>query len=145
MEVRLAQGSTGKYTRREAVQPIRSLRGNRPIQALALSGFDRTQPVRVGARATLLAFASLALLQGAPALAAVPPRPEAVRTVAQDQRGATFEITPGDAKFDVVSVNGTAYTRVGLAGAVVLESPGRPSLPSLTLQVAIPDGMSPRL
>jgi peptidase C25-like protein len=68
-----------------------------------------------------------------------------VRTVAQDQRGATFDIVPGDVRFDAVTVGGVAYTKVGLAGGLVLESPGRPSLPSLNLHVAIPDGMSPRL
>ncbi len=65
--------------------------------------------------------------------------------MAQDQRGATFEIVPGDVRFDAVTVGGVAYTRVGLAGGLVLENPGRPSLPSLSLQVAVPDGMSPRL
>ena len=65
--------------------------------------------------------------------------------MAQDGRGATFQVTPGAARFENVSVGGAAYARVNVAGAVVVEAPGRPALPTLTLHAAIPEGMSPRL
>jgi hypothetical protein len=68
-----------------------------------------------------------------------------IRAAAQDIRGATFEYVPGEIRFDTLSVNRVAYTRVSVAGAVVVEAPGRPSLPSATIHVAVPDGMSPRL
>ena len=70
---------------------------------------------------------------------------QSVRTVAQDLRGATFEVTPEAARFDTLDVAGTKYARVTMPGTVVSEPPGRPSLPSITLHTAIPDGMSPRL
>ncbi|HYJ32119.1 MAG TPA: C25 family cysteine peptidase [Candidatus Binatia bacterium] len=70
---------------------------------------------------------------------------QAVRTVAQDARGATFDVVPNAARFDSVNVGGAQYERVTLPGAVVLETPGKPALPTLSLYVAVPDGMSPRL
>ena len=68
-----------------------------------------------------------------------------IRAAAQDLRGATFDYVPGEIRFDTLSVNGVAYTRVSVGGAVVVEPPGRPSLPTATIHVAVPDGMSPRL
>ncbi|HET7499276.1 MAG TPA: C25 family cysteine peptidase, partial [Candidatus Eisenbacteria bacterium] len=68
-----------------------------------------------------------------------------MRTVAQDARGATFDVVPGAARFDSVNVGGALYERVTLPGAVVLETPGKPALPTLFVYAAVPDGMSPRL
>src|SRR5688500_13156292 len=76
---------------------------------------------------------------------ATDPGAQAVRTVAQDQRGATFEVVPGPARFDTVNVGGAVYARVSVRGAAMVESPGRPALPTISLHVAIPEGMSPRL
>ncbi|MGE5177973.1 MAG: C25 family cysteine peptidase, partial [Bacteroidota bacterium] len=70
---------------------------------------------------------------------------ERVRTLAQDVRGATFEVTPAAARFDSVNVGGALYMRPSLPGASVIETPGKPSLPTISLHVAVPDGMSPRL
>jgi len=70
---------------------------------------------------------------------------QAVRTVAQDARGATFDITPAAVRFDSVQVDGAWFARPMLPGAVVLESPGKPSLPTLPLYVAVPHGMSPKV
>jgi peptidase C25-like protein/flagellar hook capping protein FlgD len=90
--------------------------------------------------------AALIASSGAGAAEASPaPSMGTVRAAAQDIRGATFEYVPGEMKFDTLSVNGVVYTRVSVAGAVVVEVPGRPSLPSATIHVAVPDGMSPRL
>ncbi|MGH7682441.1 MAG: hypothetical protein ACRENN_10720, partial [Candidatus Eiseniibacteriota bacterium] len=67
------------------------------------------------------------------------------RAAAQDLRGVTLEYVPGDVRFDTLSVNGVAYSRISVRGATMVEPPGRPWLPTATLHVAIPDGMSPRL
>ena len=86
-----------------------------------------------------------------PARAIAPARPtpaaavERVRTLAQDVRGATFEVTPAAARFDSVNVDGALYMRPSLPGAAMIETPGKPSLPTISLHVAVPDGMSPRL
>jgi hypothetical protein len=68
-----------------------------------------------------------------------------VRTLAQDARGATFEVVPSAARFDTVNVGNAHYERVSLPGTVVAEPAGKPALPTLSLYVAVPDGMSPRL
>lgn len=68
-----------------------------------------------------------------------------LHAVAQDLRGATFEYVPGEARFDTLSIGNAVYTRVSLVGAVIVEPPGRPALPTAYLHVAVPDGMSPRL
>ena len=60
-------------------------------------------------------------------------------------RGVTLEYIPGEVRFDTLSVNGTAYSRVSVRGATMVEPPGRPWLPTAQLPVAIPDGMSPRV
>ncbi|HLQ67251.1 MAG TPA: C25 family cysteine peptidase, partial [Candidatus Limnocylindrales bacterium] len=90
-------------------------------------------------------FATTGSAAGAVAAGIGDPRPEAVRTLAQDGRGATFQVTPGAARFEDVNVGGAAYSRVSVAGGVVVETPGRPALPTLSLHVAVPEGMSPRM
>lgn len=67
------------------------------------------------------------------------------RAAAQDPRSVTLEYVPGEVRFDTLSVNGTAYSRVSVMGATMVEPPGRPWLPTAQLPVAIPDGMSPRV
>lgn len=88
----------------------------------------------------MVAFTAVGSAGAAPA-----PSRGSIRAAAQDIRGATFEYVPGEIKFDTLSVNGALYTRVSVAGAVIVEPPGRPSLPTATIHVAVPDGMSPRL
>lgn len=68
-----------------------------------------------------------------------------VSTVAQDLHGATFDVTPAAARFDTTNAGGAIYSRITLPGAVVVEAPGRPALPTIDVHVAVPDGMSPRL
>jgi len=77
-------------------------------------------------------------LSAAPALAAG----ASMRATSQNARGATFEITPLAARFDSLSVDGAMYVRVSVPGAVTTEDPGRPGLPTLTVPVGVPDGMS---
>lgn len=67
-----------------------------------------------------------------------------VRTVAQDARGATFEVTPRAARFDSVSADGARYVRVSMPGSYAADEPGRPALPTLMISVGVPDGMSAR-
>ncbi|TMQ57829.1 MAG: hypothetical protein E6K76_09520, partial [Candidatus Eisenbacteria bacterium] len=67
-----------------------------------------------------------------------------VRAVAQDARGATFEITPPPARFDSTSADGARYVRVSMPGAYAADEPGRPSLPTMMIPVGVPDGMSAR-
>ncbi len=93
----------------------------------------------------LLAAALIAFLGARPVDAAPAPSRGSIRAAAQDLRGATFEYVPGEIRFDTLSVNGVAYTRVSVGGAVIAEAAGRPSLPTATIHVAVPDGMSPRL
>ena len=88
---------------------------------------------------------SLALYLPALAWSASAPAPERVRTVVQDVRGTTLEYTPGEMRFDTLSVRGIPYTRVSVAGSKVEETPGNPALPTATLLVGVPDGMSPKL
>ena len=88
---------------------------------------------------------TLALFLPALAMAASVQAPERVRTVAQDLRGTTLEYVPGEIRFDTLSVRGIPYTRVSVAGAKVEETPGHPALPTATLFVGVPDGMSPKL
>ncbi|HKQ18828.1 MAG TPA: C25 family cysteine peptidase [Candidatus Eisenbacteria bacterium] len=71
--------------------------------------------------------------------------PSPVRTVAQDLRGATFEVIPDPARFETLNSDGTLYSRVTVRGALLMEAAGRPALPTITLHAAIPEGMSPRL
>ena len=67
------------------------------------------------------------------------------RAASQDLRGTTLEYVPGEVRFDTLSVGAARYSRVTAMGAVIVEPPGRPALPTATLHVAVPDGMSPRL
>ena len=67
-----------------------------------------------------------------------------VRTVAQDGRGATFEISPLAARFDTVSADGAPYVRVSMPGSYAADEPGRPALPTMMIPVGVPDGMSAR-
>lgn len=101
------------------------------------------QPIRL-ARVVPALCACLLALAGS-AAAATGPVEHGVRTITQDQRGATFQITPGAARFDTANVDGVVYSRVTVGGALMVEAPGRPSLPTMTLHVAIPEGTSPRL
>jgi len=92
------------------------------------------------AASTPAAKAPLAQAQASPT-----PGYSPVRTLTQDLRGATFEVTPDPARFDTLNSGGTTYARVTVRGAVLIEAAGRPSLPTITLHAAIPEGMSPRL
>ena len=67
------------------------------------------------------------------------------RAVSQDLQGATLEYIPGEARFDTLTADGARYSRVTVGGALVTETPGKPALPTATLHVGVPDGMSPRL
>ena len=104
----------------------------RPRSALALAG-------------AALAAGVLAILAAGATADAAPAGPSGVRTVAQDLRGATFEVTPDAALFDTLNSGGTTYTRVTVRGALMVEPAGRPALPTMTLHAAVPEGMSPRL
>ena len=128
------------------ILPHDPARGKTPI------GSQRFAPTRRAIRATscfaaplVLSLALLVPSLAAPALAASAPAPERVSTVVQDVRGATFEYVPGEMRFDTLSVSGVPCTRVSVAGAKVEEAPGRPALPTATLYVGVPDGMSPKL
>jgi len=110
-----------------------------------------SKPIRVRA---LIAGLAAGFLAAAPAASRAATRPasgaaaspyQAVRAVAQDLRGATFDVTPAPARFDSVNVGGALYSRVSVPGAVLVEKPGKPALPTLSLYTAVPDGMSPRL
>ena len=123
-------------------------RGTTPIGSRRIAPNVRAFSVALLLAAPLLL--SLALLAPTVASAAAPipgpaASPERVRTLAQDIRGATFEYVPGEIRFDTLSVNGAAYSRVTVAGAKVGEKPGDPALPTATLYVGVPDGMSPKL
>src|SRR5262249_19097668 len=69
----------------------------------------------------------------------------AFRASTQDPRGVSLDYAPAEARFDTLSIQGVLYTRVSMPGGVVVEQPGRPALPTATVHVAVPDGMSPRL
>jgi hypothetical protein len=75
----------------------------------------------------------------------VSPAAGAVRATVQSIQGATFEYTAPAARFDTVTVDGIGYARVSVAGAPSGDAPGKPGLPIATIQVGVPDGMSPRL
>ena len=124
-------------------------RGTTPIGSRRIAPNTRAWYAALLLAAPLLL--SMALVAPMPASAAAPiaaptpSSPERVRTLAQDIRSATFEYVPGEIRFDTLSVNGAAYTRVTVAGAEVGEKPGDPALPTATLYVGVPDGMSPKL
>jgi hypothetical protein len=129
-----------------------NFRGDTPIRL----PFDRLRRSAWALAVAALAVTALLMVRAAsvavaaPAVAAASSSPsrgdaQGVRTMAQDGRGATFEVVPRAAGFDTVPVDGTSYTRVTLPGASITEAPGRPALPTLSLHVAIPEGMSPRL
>ena len=97
----------------------------------------------------MLALASIAFSWGAggarAASTSTPLRAGLSRAVSQDLAGATLEYIPGEARFDTVTVEGAPYTQVQVEGTIVVGEAGKPALPSYTLHVAVPDGMSPRL
>jgi hypothetical protein len=131
------------YNRPSTISSDSRARGNTLIRPGSI--LTRQQLALLGV-AWIAVLAAGAALLGAGAVEAAPaPSRGSIRAAAQDIRGATFEYVPGEIRFDTLSVNRVAYTRVSVAGAVVVEAPGRPSLPSATIHVAIPDGMSPRL
>ncbi len=98
-------------------------------------------------RAALSAFALFVTASSLPSLADA----EAVRTtrsvrvLSEDQRGVRLEYRAGQARWDTISVGAERFERVRLDGAVMIEPPGRPALPTALLQIAIPDGMTPLL
>ncbi|HEX7078965.1 MAG TPA: C25 family cysteine peptidase [Candidatus Eisenbacteria bacterium] len=126
----------------------RNPRGKAPIRPSPAS-IVRARWIASAARAVAGVATAVPLLLAALGASApgpgTPPGPAGVRTVTQDLRGATFDVTPYAARFDTTSVAGTVYSRVKMPGAVVVETPGRPALPTIEVRVAIPDGMSPRL
>ena len=73
------------------------------------------------------------------------PREGSARAVSQDSRGVTIEFTPGESRFDSVSVGSAVYARVSTVGAVASAPVGHPALPLATLPVAVPEGMTPRV
>jgi hypothetical protein len=88
---------------------------------------------------------SSAAAEAAPSAATPASRAGVARAASQDLRGATLEYVPGEIRFDTLSVNGIVYARVVVRGAVNAEAPGRPALPTATLPVAVPEGMTPRV
>ena len=56
-----------------------------------------------------------------------------------------LEYLAGQARWDTIAVGQERFERVRVDGAVTIEPPGRPALPTDLLQVAVPDGMTPRL
>ncbi len=131
--------------------PCSSTRGKTPIRPRSVLTKIQVSVVAivalacVGAGARPAASAPAAPVAAASATATPASRAGTMRAVAQDLRGATFEYVPGVTAFDTVSVGGAPYARISVFGAVVVEPPGRPALPTATLHVGIPDGMSPRL
>jgi len=49
----------------------------------------------------------------------------------------------GRARWDTLAVSDARYERVRVEGAVMIEPPGRPALPTDLVQIGVPDGMSP--
>jgi peptidase C25-like protein/flagellar hook capping protein FlgD len=123
------------YNRASTISSDSRARGNTLIRP----GRLLTKPQLAILTAAWTAFLAAGAAESAP------PSRGSIRAAAQDLRGATFEYAPGEVRFDTVSVNGVAYARVSVGGAVVVETPGRPSLPTATIHVAVPDGMSPRV
>src|SRR5439155_13020563 len=98
---------------------------NRDAARAAESRAERKSRIRPFTR-RLVSFAVFSLaLPAAHSFAAGSP----VRTVAQDVRGATFEITPQAARFDTVSADVAPYVRVSMPGCYAADAPGRPALP----------------
>ncbi len=132
------------YNHASPILSISQTRGNTPI--LPRSVPRKSGCVRIAAIAWLVLAVSPCAAAPAPSGAGTPAsRMGVARAAAQDVRGTTLEYVPGEIRFDTLSVNGAAYSRVTVRGAVVVESPGRPALPTATLHVAVPDGMSPRV
>jgi peptidase C25-like protein/flagellar hook capping protein FlgD len=132
-------------------QPHHPARGTTPIGSRRLvpirRAFDPASLVVAARLISLAPFVSVtALAADSSGRTAVSPfSPERVRTLTQDLHGATFEYVPGEIRFDTLSVSGLSFSRVTVAGSKVGESPGNPALPTATLYVGVPDGMSPRL
>jgi hypothetical protein len=82
----------------------------------------------------------LAALLGVGSAAAAP---RSVRILSEDARGVRFEYVAGRARWDTLAVGDTRYERVRVEGTVMIEPPGRPSLPTDLVQIGVPDGMSP--
>lgn len=111
-------------------------------RSIAARSFPRV-PVVLAA----LALGALVLFPDATAAAtnatSIRSTPRAVRVVAEDARGVRIEYLAGRAAWDTMAVGETRYERVRVEGAIMIEPPGRPALPTDLLQVAVPDGMSP--
>ncbi|HEY6573092.1 MAG TPA: C25 family peptidase propeptide domain-containing protein, partial [Candidatus Eisenbacteria bacterium] len=107
-------------------------------------GFARTI-ARLSTIGPMLVIASVALTAPSPRAAAAPapPSPRAVRVLAEDPRSVRIEYVAGRARWDTLAVGDARYERVTVEGAVMVEPPGRPALPTDLIQVAVPDGMSP--
>lgn len=94
--------------------------------------------------APLLVIASVALSTPASCAAAAPaPRsPRTVRVLAEDPRSVRIEYVAGRARWDTLAIGDVRYERVQVEGAVMIEPPGRPALPTDLIQIGVPDGMS---
>lgn len=106
--------------------------------------FSRTI-ARLSAIAPLLVIASFGLTTPAPRATAAPaPRsPHTVRVLAEDPRSVRVEYVAGRARWDTLAIGDVRYERVQVEGAVMIEPPGRPALPTDLIQIGVPDGMSP--
>ena len=106
--------------------------------------FSRTI-ARLTTIAPLLVIASFAPTTPASCAAAAPaPRsPRTVRVLAEDPRSVRIEYVAGRARWDTLAIGDVRYERVQVEGAVMIEPPGRPALPTDLIQIGVPDGMSP--
>lgn len=148
---RTPRGKTPIRPRSGLTSTIRRIGANAPgIAAAALSAAVFAAVSIAAAAPAAYAAAPSAASTAAPTAPASAPSaarrgPGGVSTVAQDLRGATFDVSPAAARFDTTSVGGTVYSRISLPGGFAVEAPGRPALPTIDVHVAVPDGMSPRL
>ena len=94
-----------------------------------------------------VACGAAALAAWTPATAFAARGGRAVRVLAEDARGVRVEYQTGSVRFDTLAIGPEAvrYERVRVEGALMLEAPGRPALPTDLLQIAIPEGAAPQL
>jgi hypothetical protein len=87
---------------------------------------------RYASIAPILLMASVALTPATSRTAAAPPpnATRAVRVLAEDARSVRIEYVAGDARWDTLAVGDVRYERVRVGGAVMIEPPGRPALPT---------------
>ncbi|MEK7316269.1 MAG: C25 family cysteine peptidase, partial [Candidatus Eisenbacteria bacterium] len=103
--------------------------------------------LRLSTIAPLLVLASFAPTTPDSCTAAAPaPRSlRMVRVLAEDSRSVQVEYVAGRARWDTLAIGEVRYERVQVEGAVMIEPPGRPALPTDLIQIGVPDGMSPTI